>query len=413
MGIREPARLHETTIIYLCGALDERTRAQRKISSANPAATQKIINFCRAIFAAGVRPLVVSMGRGRQDRSGDAYPAFAKRVSGIPFVYARFVHRPLVTHLVSAFSLACLILRLSRRRKLAILAYNRLWHYIPALIVARMRRVRCFLDLEDGFALVTGSRCARLGDRCVGWLFNRLCSSGVLLANSALAAQVTIRHRMVWYGMLPELPVTTDWSRLPVGVLFGGTLHEERGCRLFIDAVRLLMKQLGVEQRGRLTFHVTGHGPMQAELEAFARETNGWVIFLGLLERAAYLDILGRSHVGLMLNLSTHEMSGTTFPSKVLEYTAAGLLVMSTPVSDVPSFFGADGVILLSAETPQGLAQALSDVLADVDKAAGIAARGVIRARAQCAPLALANQLIAFFGNAVISVNETKAAPRT
>src|SRR5262245_35796148 len=114
MGIREPARLHETTIIYLCGALDERTRAARKISSANPAATKQIINFCRAIFAAGVRPLVVSMGRGRQDRSGDSYPAFAKRVSGIPVVYARFVHLPLVTHIVSAVSLACLILCLSQ-----------------------------------------------------------------------------------------------------------------------------------------------------------------------------------------------------------------------------------------------------------------------------------------------------------
>jgi glycosyltransferase involved in cell wall biosynthesis len=390
--------LRKTTIIYLCGALDEHARAARRIPTANPAATQKIINFCRAMLTAGVHAMVLSMGRGKQDGSGQGYPSFAKRVAGVAFIYARFLHLPIITHFVSAVSLACLILRLSRRRKLTLLAYNRLWHYLPALIVARLCGARCFLDLEDGFALVTRAPLARIGDRCVGSLFDLLCGSGVLLANSALAAQVTIPHRRVWYGMLPELPVRSDWSRLPLGVLFGGTLHEERGCRLFIDAVRRLMNELGVKQRGRMRFHVTGHGPMQLEFEAFAGETNGWVTFPGLLDRPSYLKVLGASHVGLMLNLSTREMSGTTFPSKVLEYAAAGLLVMSTPVSDVPAFFGADGAVLLSAETPQALAQALADVLANLERAAATAERGAQRAHDRCAPSLLTMQLITFFG---------------
>ena len=384
-------------IVYLCGALDEATRRSRSIDAANPAATQKVFNFCRALRRAGYRASVLSLGRGRQNGSGAVHAACALRTEGVTVVYARFIHHRWTTHLISALSVAMLVWRLRRRETITLIAYNRLWHYVPALILARMLGIRCFLDLEDGFATIARSSSGRALDRCVGWLFDRLCSNGVLLANTALAGHTAIRHRTIWYGMLPELPVHADWARTPMSVLLSGTLHEERGCRLFIDAIRGLMKG-HPELRNQLQFHITGHGPMQAELDAFARETGGWVTFTGLAERATYLGILGRSHVGLMLNLSSHEMSRTTFPSKVLEYAAAGLLVVSTPVSDVPAFFHDDAAILLPEETPGALTKILVDTVAGRAAAAAIAARGTQRAHDGCAPSLLTKQLVTFLG---------------
>ncbi len=386
-------------IVYLCGALDETTRRLRSIDTANLAATQKVFNFCRALRHAGHRASVLSLGRGRQNGSGDAHPARAQRTDGVTVVYARFVHTRWSTHLVSALSTAGLIWRLHNLPQAdgatALIAYNRLWHYLPALLLARVLGMRCFLDLEDGCVSIGRSAGGRLADRCKRWLFDRLCNRGVLLANSRLATQTSIRHRIIWYGMLPVLPATADWTRSPLVVMLGGTLHEERGCRLFMNAATVLMKS-DPELAARLRFVITGHGPMQAELADFARRSGDWVVFTGLTGRAMYLELLAGCHVGLMLNLSSHEMSGTTFPSKVLEYAAAGLLVVSTPVSDVADFFGPQAAVLLTQETPDALAQVLIEIAADTQHAAAIAARGTLRAQQACSPALLAPRLAGF-----------------
>jgi glycosyltransferase involved in cell wall biosynthesis len=388
-------------IVYLCGALDEATRRARRIDAANLAATQKVFNFCRALRRAGHHASVLSLGRGRQNGSGEAHAARARRADGVAVIYARFVHTRWTTHLVSAFSAAALVWRLHKRGpardRITLIAYNRLWHYVPALVLARVLGMRCFLDLEDGFVTAGRATAGRIADKCGARLFDLLCSRGALLANTALAAQTSLRHRTVWYGVLPAIAAHADWTRTPLGVMFGGTLHEERGCRLFMDAVKSLM-QSHPALREQLRFHVTGHGPMQAELAAFARDSDGWVTFSGLAERAAYLELLGRSHVGLMLNLSSHEMSRTTFPSKVLEYAAAGLLVVSTPVSDVPRFFGAGAAMLLTAESPAALAKILAAIAADPQRAAAIAAQGTLRAHENCAAALLAPRLASFLG---------------
>ena len=130
--------------VYLCAALDESTRRARAIDSPNPAATRKILGLCRALRGAGHRPLVLSLGRGRQNASGDAHAACARRTEGIAVVYARFVHRRWITHAVSALSTAGLVWRLRRRitgPASALIAYNRLWHYVPALILARLSEI--------------------------------------------------------------------------------------------------------------------------------------------------------------------------------------------------------------------------------------------------------------------------------
>ena len=385
----------QSRIVFLCGVIDEATRAGRRIAHANPAATQKVINFCRALLATGARPLVLSLGRGRQDGSGRSHPAFAKRVAGIPFVYARFGHSPLATHLISAASLVALVLRLCRRGKLTLIAYNRLWHYVPALIIARMLGARCCLDLEDGSVKRGRAAALRMFDRLAALCFDALCSHGALLANKALQAQTSIKRTLVWHGTMPGFGTLADWDARPLGVILGGTLNDERGCGIFIEAVKLLMRQAPA-MRQAMRFFVTGQGPMCPALEQLAATSGGWVSFEGLVGRERSLQILRTCHVGLMLNLSSSDMSHTTFPSKVLEYAAAGLLVISTCVSDIPALFENDAAVLLADETPAALAAALIKVCSAPGTAVETARRGRDRVRAACDPQRVANTITRF-----------------
>ena len=93
---------------------------------------------------------------------------------------------------------------------------------------------------------------------------------------------------------------------------------------------------------------------MQSELESFARETNGWVTFLGLLDRAAYLDILGRSHVGLMLNGAAMELIAAYVVINVvvrLALVPAGLFVIAYSGPDSAVDFPNATVLLVSSVT--------------------------------------------------------------
>jgi glycosyltransferase involved in cell wall biosynthesis len=386
-----------TRIVFLCGIIDDATRRHRHIAHANPAATEKVINICRALLETGLRPLILSLGRGRQNSSKLGFPAVATRVAGIPILYARFVHSPLETHLVSAMSLMMLVLRLRGKEKLIVVAYNRLWHYVPALVVARFMGARCYLDLEDGFVSRSRPALLRLADRLARRCFDALCSHGVLLANHALRAQTSNRHTLVWHGVMPNLELLADWNMRPLGVILSGTLNEERGGNIFIDAIRLLMRDTP-SIRQSLRIFITGQGPMCPSLEQLAADNDDWISFEGLVGRERYLQILGMCHVGLMLNLSSSDMSHTTFPSKALEYATAGLLLISTRVSDIPALFEDDGAMLLRDETAFALAEALIEVCAAPDIAAGIARCGYERMRAACDPRMVADSIKDFLG---------------
>ena len=53
-------------LVYLCNAIDEITCRERGINSDSPAATLKVLQIASALADAGVQPIILSLGRGRQ-----------------------------------------------------------------------------------------------------------------------------------------------------------------------------------------------------------------------------------------------------------------------------------------------------------------------------------------------------------
>lgn len=385
-------------LIYLCNAFDERTRAERGITSDSPAATQKVLQVTSALRKSGVGAMALSLGRGRQKGSGKWYPAKVMREGGVPIIYAPFFDFPVLTHLVSLFGLLPLIWRFrSSGGSSVILAYNRLPHYLVAMELTRLLGSRRFLDLEDGDVQDARAAWRRWMARILTARFDSLCDAGAMLAAGALSQQYAGQRTVCCYGVATPVPDARDWDAKPLVVLLGGTLQHTTGAQLFVDAIRYLRASGRLVLRD-IEFVITGKGEMAASLQALAaQEGFPKVNFLGSVSRDDYVKAVQRAHIGMALKLPSSDLADTTFPSKVIELASVGLLVLSTRISDVPALFREDGAIYLNSEDPQELAERLLWLAENRDAVARTAKRGQAYIAEACSLEKVGQLLKAFF----------------
>jgi glycosyltransferase involved in cell wall biosynthesis len=359
---------------YVCNAFEERVKNKRNITTDSPAANGKVSRLCSAVRDAGGDARILSLGRGCSKKTLRRYPATAKKILNVPIVYADFWDLPLLSHLVSLVSLSVLMMRITERGSVLIF-YNFQPHYLLTLLIGRISARKCILDLEDG---------CRIDDKSVYGLlnfallkiFNFFCSSGVMLASVALKKQVSVSRTYVCHGVVENIIPQNNWNRCPLKILLGGSLLEETGAALLLEALGLLQKEHPLLEK-KLIVIVTGFGLFERQ---FQKESQGkmrsFLIFKGNVSNENYQKIMNDSHVGLCLKLPSSSMGKTTFPSKVLELAASGLLVLSTKVSDVPSIFEESTGYLLKEATPKCLAKALLDIADHPEIGREIAARG-------------------------------------
>jgi len=367
-------------LLFLCNALDDDTRIERRITSDSPAASRKIFMMLQALRRPGVNPHALSLGRGRRDGSARYHPSMLRRSNGVGIIYLPFANRRFVSELVSLLAPVGVLWRLRRAAKrTTLLFYNRERFYLPALLTARLLGYRTVLDLEDGEVGMTG-----LPAHARRWLFDQLCTGGALLACSALTAWTTLRPALCYYGIVETSDVARDWHAPTLGVLMGGTLIADTGLDLLADAVEQIRASRPA-WADALEIHVTGKGDGLATLEQLsASSVAPRVIVHGRTTDAEYAAILDRIHIGLALKLNNGPLAQTTFPSKVTEMAGAGVLVLTTDISDVRTVLG-DGARYLGRDDAALLVAQLHAIVADRDAAAAAAARGLANVRKICA----------------------------
>lgn len=372
-------------VLIICNALDDVTRQQRGITTDSPAASRKIFMLCQALRLVGVRPCIVSLGRGRAGGSRAFFPSVLRRIEGVPVFYAPFSRIPLLSELISLLAPLGIIFRLRRRNPKAVIFYNRMTAYLPALLASSVLGYRNVLDLEDGEVPASGQKRAGFLARLVPRLFDRFCDSGALLACNALAEYTTARPVFSYYGTAVGEPSSRKWQSECVTVLMGGTLCFDTGAELLIDTIRQLRRD-APPWAEQLCFDVTGRGPSLEGLSALAVEPGvPKVIVHGRTTDLQYREVLGRSDVGLALKLNNGPLANTTFPSKVIEFAAEGLLVLTTDISDVRQVLE-DGALYLTHDEPQSLIDLLESVVKDRTAARECALRGLQNVQALCAP---------------------------
>lgn len=384
-------------VIYLCHAVDELLKNERAITTDSAAAANKVFGVCLAMRKANLSCTMLSCGRGRQNGSGSWHSQQLKRYKGVASMYASFYQFPLLTHLVTMLSLVLLLFTLLKKHPGAnVLVYNRSYHYLPAILLARLMNSSLFLDLEDGYINDSNGGLKSIKNSITRKLFDFLCPSGALLAASSLQIQVKSAHILVCYGVASTLhDPNQDWASPKLRILFGGTLLEEVGSQLFLDALVIASaKHLDLSQY--LEVIVTGKGPWEDAFTEFTRKNPSLMTFAKDLSAIKYTEVLRSCHVGLSLRLSKFEMGATTFPSKVIEYASNGLLLLSTRVGDVPRLLG-DEAVFLEHETSEALAEQLLRMI-DLRQSLQITAlKGRARVLEQCSHYVVGNALSNFF----------------
>lgn len=371
----------------------------RGITTDSPAATRKIVLMMKALRAGGVRPTVVSLGRGRHDASGRDFSAFAERVDGIPIAYGRFVQRPVLSQFYSIIApFAILWSRRRHARTTTLVIYNRMFGHIPALWFARLLGFRTMLDLEDGEISADGGLSWR--SRVLIVATDSAITQGALLACKALANNTRVRPASPYYGIVDADGQSRDFAEPIIHALIGGTVAQSTGAGLLISAIEALRHEASHISK-QLHLHVSGSGD---QIEAFRRLANDprgpRITVHGRLTERDYNALLDQCSIGLALKPNQGALADTTFPSKVTEFAGAGLLVLTTDISDVRAVLGDEGAVYLTNDDPMLLYKLLLEILQDRTRSAQIAREGQERARQRCARSAAASFLAGFITGA-------------
>lgn len=383
-------------LFFVSNALDDTTRIERDIVTDSPAASRKVFLLLKAARKAGVRAMVLSLGRGKQDGTGRYFRSKVCRVDGVPVIYLPFLHYPILSELLSLFSSVPILWRMHRKKgKKTALFYNRLPAYLPALITAKMLRFETVLDLEDGETDLSQWSLSGIKSRILRRVFDSLCSGGALLACHALECTTKLRPTQCCYGTSETLNATAKWDLSPVTVLLGGTVSYDTGAQVLINAIGILRDESPPWARN-LRFEVTGKGDCLGLLKALgedARQPD--VVVHGRTTDDEYQEILARTQVGLALKPNSGKLAHTTFPSKVIEFASHDILVVTTDISDVRKVL-ADGAIYLAVDDPRLLIEKLCWIVENRPTARDLSLNGVRAVSAVCAPEIVGHMLSKF-----------------
>ncbi|MDH6235810.1 glycosyltransferase involved in cell wall biosynthesis [Cryobacterium sp. CG_9.6] len=193
---------------------------------------------------------------------------------------------------------------------------------------------------------------------------------GVIALTPALAADFAPRvPRLILEGFVnPHLATTAAAHRNPdeIHVAYAGGISTEYGVRNLVEAFRTLPdRRLRLDLYGRGTLD----GWVVGQCEADARITHH-----GILPHDALMPHLRAAQVLVNPRPADQLFVKYSFPSKLLEYLALGVPVVSTRLAGIPD----DDLVFLQLtvdDSVSALAQALSLMLSDLEAAESRARR--------------------------------------
>jgi glycosyltransferase involved in cell wall biosynthesis len=239
-----------------------------------------------------------------------------------------------------------------------ILIDNFEWLYVLASWVARLRRrLRFVLDYEDGKHLI---------DKGIYLLLARLAETlGRPLLSAAFLAAPGLQERLPknlpvefvpgFYSAPPSRDRSHSDNRDLLRFIYSGVLDKTRGIDLLLSATDLL-PPTGWQ------LNITGFGELQEQVREHAGRSNNRVIFHATLPPDRYGKLMRECDIGLNCQRISDPISQVTFPSKIFTYFGAGLVVLSSRASEMPSVCG-EACLYYDEESPASLAQAMQQLM--------------------------------------------------
>ena len=328
-------------LIYVCNAIDDKTKIERNILTDSPASTKKILLNSKNLKCKTVAPIILSLGRGKSNYSFKYYKSKVSRINGVPIIYAPFFIFKIISKIVSFLWPLVLMLRFKKKiGNKVFLFWNRTPAYIPILIVSKILRFRNVLDLEDGAFYLKFSPLNNLKVYMMNKIYDSFCSHALVTCNG-LKKNLKIKNVMCHYGFIDESIKNINFSNNNnINIHLGGTITKSTGSDLVIKSIKKLRKY-NYKFTKKINFIITGKGNY---IEKFKVLSNQSVIpeikVYENLSHKDYTQILRNCNVGLALKPKSGDFANSTFPSKVIEIANNGLLLVTTDISDVKLIFG-------------------------------------------------------------------------
>jgi len=148
------------------------------------------------------------------------------------------------------------------------------------------------------------------------------------------------------------------WDQRGNDVAYLGVISENRGLRRMTEAIRLLPADMNA------SLLLTGHFATKS-LETAARNLPGWnrIRYLGYLDRAGVIQVLGSVRAGLVL-LDPEERFKVAYPIKMFEYMAAGIPVIASDFPLWRHIIAETGCgLMVDPMSPPAIAEAIKYIL--------------------------------------------------
>ncbi len=363
------------------------------------AASNKMICILKSIRLNQSRAYLVSapvLGRNCRVKF---MPGCVLHDNGVPQIMLPVFSNPYLRKIIAFFSFAWFCLTKTKSNDRVIL-FNHALEYLLGLIILRFKGNLAILDIEDMPCDNTKGFLNWI-DRKVFCVLYHLTSEKKIVVSSLLAERLKLEKFCLTYGAVrineaikfaKKLP-----TKAPLKILYGGTLISDTGLDIFCDAVNLIADNLSLKNQ-KIQFFITGFGG-SIKINNLKKCCNGSLVEIIYSPSASYDDYmhqLSQCDVGLSLKIPNREITLTTFPSKVIEITTNGLLLISTKASDVPKLFDSRSAILLNEPTAECLYAAIMSVLRDKIGMRKIAMHGKNKAMKLFDPHIVGMQIINF-----------------
>lgn len=320
------------------------------------AASRKVINLALALRGRGVHTFVVAMPV--VGRRVVKYISSAKIYRDqVPVIKPPSTHLTAINRLLAAFYYFYIAVFKVRRSGVVVL-YNFHLEYFFACFYLFIVGNRAFLELED-FPVKDGTL-RGVYNSLSYCLVRPLCNSSVIAVSDEVASISSACKALVIQGIISREDAYAEDNILKpsvqqgVVIHYGGSIVPDTGLDIFVDAVRLIREQWSDKC---IVFEVTGFGNISRilDLANVNSSYNAIVNFHSNLAPSGYLQVLRGAHASLSLKNPSSVYGYTTFPSKVIEIAANGILLISSNIPSVCKIFG-DAALFMNTYSASELA---------------------------------------------------------
>jgi hypothetical protein len=208
-----------------------------------------------------------------------------------------------------------------------ILVYHSLGYDSLFIKLKKLKSIRIIGEIEEIYQDVFRQKFSQERDE---YRFIEICDKYVF-PNTILNEQLNIAAKpyLVCHGIYKvseHKPVSFNDGK--IHVLYAGTYDPNKG-----GAVASVRAAQFLDERYHV--HITGFGRKEhevivcAEIERVRPLTKCQISFHGYLDDAEFLNLMRRCSIGLCTQDPTSQLNLTSFPSKILNYMANGLIVIS------------------------------------------------------------------------------------